>query len=184
MITITYSLTKNDNHIYIYIIIIKTPTTITLITLIIISCDNGAQSYHLVFSRVFHWPSKLSHESGLASSRLWRDLLLSPCCTQNSIPSKALNKLVDIVVQNEGPPWKCLKLNIIERFFWNQKIWGHVLVVFQLVPPVTIRQASIDLATLCECTEDISSEKTAAKSDPGKTSYGGIAVIPTYTKFT
>ena len=100
-----------------------------MITLIIISCDNGAQSYHLVFSRVFHWPSKLSHESGLASSRLWRDLLLSPCCTQNSIPSKALNKLVDIVVQNEGAAFKMPLKTSLKDLFGTTNLgpcWGRL----------------------------------------------------------
>ena len=153
--TITYSLTKNDNPVIIII-------TQTMITLIIIYCDNDAESYHLVFSCVFHWPSKPSHESGLASSRLWRDLLLSPCCTQKSIPPKGPQQLVDIVVENEGALIKCLK-----KHHWKIKepenfgpCWGRLE---NLSLQSLTGQASIDLATLCECTEDISSGKTAAK---------------------
>lgn len=54
-----------------------------------------------------------------------------------------------------------------------------MLVVFQLIPPVT-GQASIDLATLCECTEDISSEKLRRSQIRENLMWGGCSDTKIY----
>ena len=68
--------------------------------------------------------------------------------------------------------------------FFGTRNFGAMLVVWKTCPSSHDCQASIDLAALCEGTEDISSEKTAAKIRSRETWHGGVAVIPRYTKIS